>query len=101
MSFLFRCATPCQRWLCDYGTVAGKRLPLKQMAKEIAEREGEKLGPIWISARCLNSWEIDVGTLKVFTSTATHGDWACNRTTQIMKRTLIQDFGADVPWYKM
>ena len=100
MTSWFRCAAPAQRWLCDYGTVAGKRLPLRQMAQEIAEQEGERYGPIWVSARCMDGWEIDVGTLKVFTATATHGDWACNRTTQIFKDKLIQEYGAFVPWYE-
>lgn len=100
MTSWFRCAVPAQRWLCDYGTVAGRRLPLKHMAQEIAEREGEKFGPIWLSAQCRDDWEVDVGTLTVFTATETHGDWCCHRTTQVMKDILVKEYGAFIPWYK-
>lgn len=99
MSF-FRCARPAQRWLADYGTVNGQRLPLRQMAQEIAEREGERWGPIWLSAQCHDNWEVDVGTLTVFTATETHGDWACNKTTQVMKNLLEKEHGAYIPWFR-
>lgn len=105
MSSICRWFSHPQRWIVGYGRINGKLVNVDKIAKDNIERlermENIRKSSISCTAELNHvTGEIDVSSLTVWMDTETHGRWAMNKTTEFVKRVLIDEYGAYVPWYK-
>lgn len=94
------------RWLCQWATINGSPLNILSMAHKIAVNRGDclatRVSSVWCTAKLdrLREGEIDVGSLKVWKQTETHGVWFMHETTRELKDLLVIEHGGYIPWFK-
>lgn len=94
-----------QRYLVQWGCVNGKRIAIGDIAKDTAMKvegiEGLKRWQVSCTAEFDHHAEqLDVSSLQVWMDTETHGRWALNKTTQVVKNILVEEYGGYIPWFK-
>lgn len=89
----------CVQW----ALVNGRRVNVEAIASAEAMRIQEVAGLRPWQVSCSGEFDdegLDVSSLKVWVDTTTHGRWALNETTGIVRDILCKEYGASMPWYR-
>jgi hypothetical protein len=98
------CSQP-KTWIVQWATVNGRRVNIGDLAVKTALRiegmEGLKPSQIKCTGQ-MNEFNdgLEVSSLKIWMDTDTHGRWALNKTTQVVRQILVDEYKADIPWFK-